>query len=363
MKRRTFLQWGLAASMASPLLAALNQEQIDDAIGVLSKSVGSGQISSAVLHVTQRKTAVTRCFGKATENSMFLLGSISKPICVTALMTLFDQNKFRLDDPLHKFIPQFAGDDREKVTIQHLLTHTSGLPDQLLENNALRKNHAQLPEFVEHTIRTPLEFVPGSKYRYSSMGIMLALEVARLISGVHILEFVDRTVFQPSGMKHSALGLGRFTIEDMVPVQTEFAAPEAGGGDPATKDWDWNSLYWRKLGAPWGGAHASAPDVAKFLAEFLEERGNIVKPQTARMMVRNHNPQGLTPRGLGLDTRMSAGPKNSETTFGHSGSTGTLAWADAQTETICVVLTSLPARAVNPHPRDLAGANVAAAVS
>ena len=349
--------------MASPLLAALKQERIDDAVGVLDKSVASGQVTSAVLHVTQRKTSVTRCFGPATESSMFLLGSISKPICVTALMTLFDQNKFHLDDPLKKFIPQFTGDGRDRVTIQHLLTHVSGLPDQLLENNTLRKKHAPLSEFVENTIRTPLESVPGKKYQYSSMGIMLAVEVARLISGVEILEFVDRTVFQPSGMKHSALGLGRFTIDDLVPCQTEFAAREAGGGDPAANDWDWNSLYWRKLGAPWGGAHASAPDVANFLAEFLEERGNIVKPQTARLMVKNHNPQGLTPRGLGLDTRMSTGPKRSEATFGHSGSTGTLAWADPKSDTICVVLTSLPARAVTPHPRDLAGAHVAAAIS
>jgi CubicO group peptidase (beta-lactamase class C family) len=363
MKRRTFLQCGLVASMASPLLAALKQERLDDAIAVLNKSVASGQVASAVLHVTQRKTSVTRCFGNATENSMFLLGSISKPICVAALMTLFDQNKFQLNDPLKKFIPQFHADGRDKVTIQHLLTHTSGLPDQLLDNNTLRKNHAPLSEFVEHTIRTPLEFVPGSKYQYSSMGIMLAVEVARLISGVETLDFVDRAVFRPSGMKYSALGLGRFTIEDMVPVQTEFAAPEAGGGDPSAKAWDWNSPYWRKLGAPWGGAHASAPDVAKFLAEFLEERGTIVKRQTARIMVMNHNPQGLTPRGLGLDSRMSAGPKISEATFGHSGSTGTLAWADPQTETICVILTSLPARAVNPHPRDQASAEVAAAAS
>ena len=166
MKRRTFLQCGLAASMASPLLAALKQERIDDAVGVLDKSVASGQVTSAVLHVTQRKTSVTRCFGPATENSMFLLGSISKPICVTALMTLFDQKRFQLDDPLKKFIPQFTGDGRDKVTIQHLLTHVSGLPDQLLDNNTLRKNHAPLSEFVENTILTPLEFVPGSKYQY-----------------------------------------------------------------------------------------------------------------------------------------------------------------------------------------------------
>ena len=277
-------------------------------------------------------------------------------------MTLFDQNEFQLDDPLKKFIPQFTADGRDRVTIRHLLTHVSGLPDQLLDNNTLRKNHAGLSEFVENAIRTPLDFAPGSRYQYSSMAILLAVQVAQLIGGEEILGFVERTVFRPLDMKHSALGLGRFKIDDMVPCQTEHAAPESGDGDPTAKDWEWNSPYWRKLGSPWGGVHASAPDVGRFLAEFLDARGAVVKPPTAKLMVSNHNPQGLTPRGLGFDTGMSSGPKGSETTFGHGGSTGTLAWADPLTETICVVLTSLPARAVNPHPRDLAAAHVAAAV-
>ena len=151
--------------MATPLLAALNQGRIDDADGVLAKAVASGQVTSAVLHVSQRDTSVTRCFGGASENSMFLLGSISKPICVTALMTLFDQEpEFQLDDPVKKFIPQFTGDGKDSVTIRHLLTHVSGLPDQLAENNQLRKGHASLAKFVEHAIRTPLQFTPGSKY-------------------------------------------------------------------------------------------------------------------------------------------------------------------------------------------------------
>src|SRR6478672_13495738 len=99
-------------------------------------------------------------------------------------------------------------------------------------------------------------------------------------------------------MKRSSLGLGRFTRDELVPNQVERAAPEAGAGDPTAKDWDWNSPYWRALGAPWGGTHASAPDVARFLAAFLNETGAAVKPETGRLMVRNHNPSGLTPRGL-----------------------------------------------------------------
>jgi CubicO group peptidase (beta-lactamase class C family) len=195
------------------------------------------------------------------------------------------------------------------------------------------------------------------------MAILLAARVAELISGTDILTLVDRAVFQPLKMKHSAQGLGRFTLTDMVSMQTDRAAPESGGGDPTAKEWDWNSPYWRKLGAPWGGTHASAPDIARFLAEFLSENGAAVKPQTARLMVTNHNRQGLTSRGLGFSVGASTGSQGcSERTFGHTGSTGTIAWADPASHTICVVLTSLPARAIQPHPRELVAERIAAAV-
>jgi CubicO group peptidase (beta-lactamase class C family) len=363
MNRRIFVQCGLAAALGTPLFAALRQQQLNEAADVLVRATASGQVEAAVLHVTQRETTFTRSFGKAqTDQAMFLLGSISKPICVTALMTLFDRAEFKLDDPLKKFIPLFTGDGRDQVTVQHLLTHVSGLPDQLPENDALRKKHASLLEFVEHAIRTPLNFAPGSRYQYSSIGILLAARIAEIISGANVLTLVDRAVFQPLNMKHSAQGLGRFTLADMIFMQTERAAPESGGGDPTAKDWDWNSPYWRKLGAPWGGTHASAPDLGRFLAEFLNENGAVVKPETARLMVANHNRAGLASRGLGFSVGASAGSKGcSEKTFGHGGSTGTIAWADPASRTTCVALTSLPARAVQPHPRDLAAASVAAA--
>ena len=81
-------------------------------------------------------------------------------------------------------------------------------------------------------------------------------------------------------------------------------------------------------------------------------------------MLRNHNPDGLPPRGLGFALGARAGsPGCSEATFGHSGSTGTLAWADPKTETICVVLTTLPGRAGHQHPRNLVSDRVAEAVA
>lgn len=363
MKRRTFLQGSLAATVSSPLLAALRQANLDEAADVLTRATDKKVVASAVLHVTQREATFTRHFGDApSADAMFLLGSISKPICMTALMTLFDRGEFGLDDPLKKYIPAFTGDGRDSATMRHLLTHVSGLPDQPPENDMLRRKHAGLSEFVSHAIRTPLHFTPGSRYEYSSMAILLAARVAEIISGTGILDFVERSVLQPLGMKHSVLGLGRLKLDEVIPCQTEHAAPEAGAGDPTAKDWDWNSPYWRKLGAPWGGVHASAPDVGRWLAEFLLRKGMVLKAETAKLMVTNQNGAGLTPRGLGFNVGSASGsPGCSIQTFGHTGSTGTLAWADPATETICVVLTSLPGRAVQPHPRDVAGTRVAAA--
>jgi CubicO group peptidase (beta-lactamase class C family) len=363
MQRRTFLGTALALANASPWLAAVRGGRWEDAAEVLQRATATKQVEAAVLHVVQRDEVFTRHFGKAaSDHAMFILGSISKPINVTAVMTLYDQGKFQLNDRVKKFLPAFTGDGRDAVTIQHLLTHVSGLPDQLAENNELRKRHAPLTEFAEHTMRTRLDFAPGSRYQYSSMGILLAARIAELLSGSDIRTLVDRAVFKPLGMMHSAQGLGRFKLEEMVPCQMEGAAPESGGGDPQAKEWDWNSPYWRKLGAPWGGTHTSAPDLGTFLGEFLRAGGKVVKPETARLMTRNHNPAGFTPRGLGFGVGKESGsPGCSERTFGHTGSTGTLCWADPASETICVVLTSLPRRGAQRHPRELAAERVAAA--
>lgn len=217
----------------------------------------------------------------------------------------------------------------------------------------------------------PLQLIPKSSPEkfslnttFGSNSILLASHVAELISGTNIRDLVEQTVLAPLEMKRSAQGFGRYELSDFVPCQTEFAAPEAGAGDPTAKDWDWNSSYWRGLGAPWGGTHASAADVGRFLAEFLYEQGRVLKPETARLMICNHNARELTPRGLGFNVGVSAGSRGcSAETFGHTGSTGTLAWADPDRDAICVVLTSLPGRAVEPHPRDLAGAAVVSSLT
>src|SRR5436305_176782 len=145
MKRRTFLGTALAFAAGPPSFAAPRRQRWDDAAEVLERATAGKQVDAAVLHVVQKGASFTRHFGKAASgDAMFLLGSISKPINVTAVMTLYDQGKFRLDDRVKKYLPVFTGGGRDDVTIEHLLTHTSRLPDQLPDNADLRQEHAPL---------------------------------------------------------------------------------------------------------------------------------------------------------------------------------------------------------------------------
>src|SRR5262245_49268598 len=122
MQRRTFLGTAFAVASASPLLAALRGERWEDAANVLERATAAKQVDAAVLHVVHKAESSTRHFGKAaSDDAMFLLGSISKPINVTAVMTLFDQGEFQLNDRVKKFVPAFTGDGRDDVTIRHLL--------------------------------------------------------------------------------------------------------------------------------------------------------------------------------------------------------------------------------------------------
>lgn len=355
VRRRPFL---LSITLGTLLTMKSNATQRDwnSVTAILDTAVADNTIRAASVFLRVGDEIFEKQFGTAQSNrSAFLLGSITKPMAIAAVMTLYDRGVFDLDDPVVKYLPEFQGERRNQITIRHLLTHTSGLPDQLPDNNHWRRSHASLKQFADQAILLTPRFQPGTQYEYSSMGILLACEMARRHTQQSIPDFVEAKVLQPLQMKDSCLGRKHLDRNDLIAVQTEFAAPEAGGGDPTAKSWDWNSDYWRDLGAPWGGMHASARDVAMFLETFVRHDGRILRPETSRLMIRNHNPDSLPSRGLGFDVGLEEiGFPRGSSIFGHTGSTGTIAWADPDRDRICVILTSLPGAAIKDHPRLLA---------
>jgi len=324
MLRRTFLQLSLA----------LRQDRLDKVEAILKGAADSGEVLSASALVRQGKDERRWVVGKTrAKDPVYLLASITKPMTATAVMILADRGELKLTDPVNKFIPEFKGDGRDAVLIRHLLTHTSGLPDMLADNDALRTRHAPLADFVAGACRAPLGFAPGTRCRYQSMGILLAAEITERITKTRLRDFLKKSVFDPLGMKSTALGLGNFklaaTEQSQVPVQN---------------DWDWNSPYWRDLGSPWGGAHSTTADVVRFLDSFREPNGRVIKAETAKAMVTNQNPGLNIAWGLGwmVGSGRLAKPTSADT-FGHSGSTGTVCWADPKTGIRMALLTTLPA--------------------
>jgi CubicO group peptidase (beta-lactamase class C family) len=170
MTRRALILGGVAM--------ALRREKIEEAIGLVNAQVESGAVRAASLHICQGAETVDRAFGAAkTPDAVFLLASISKPMTASAVMLLSDRGELSLDDPVRKYIPEFRGGEKDRVLVKHLLTHTSGLPDMLPDNDALRKRHAPLKDFVAGTCTVPLLFPPGTQVKYQSMGILLAAEI------------------------------------------------------------------------------------------------------------------------------------------------------------------------------------------
>lgn len=325
MLRRHFLGGAVAL--------ALKRDRLDAAVATIEKATARGYFSAAALHVKQGSFELSRAFGKVSSpDTPFLLASITKPMTATAVMILSDRKALALTDPVRKFVPEFAGGDRDLITIKHLLNHTSGLPDMLPENEALRKRHAPLSEFVAGTCKTPLLFKPGSQVKYQSMGILLAGEIVERITKSRLRDFLRSEVYQPLKMNQTALGLGGRAISSTALCQVT-------GND----DWNWNSPYWRDLGSPWGGAHASAADVGRFLRAFLKPTTQILKPETAASMITIQTAGLSDPYGLGWRTNPPRfGSGCSPRTFGHGGSTGTASWADPEKDLTFVLLTTRP---------------------
>lgn len=369
MNRRNMLKGAGGVMIASqmPAQAATanwDRAKLDQAAKIMQGWIGDGRVQGASILVTQGPgRTFARNYGTATGTGpVFLLASITKPMTAAAVMTLVDQGKLGLDDKVTKFFPSFTGDGREAITIRHCLTHSSGLPDMLDDDEMLRERAAPLTAYRDGALKAPLKFAPGTSYSYSSMGILLASYITEQITGTPFPQYMEENIYGPLGMTGTKLGLRGRAKASTVPSQPAPAMTEAG--KLSWRDWNWNSDYWRNLGAPWGGALGPASDIARFYDEFLFRRGRILKPETEALMLANQLPAGLMPQGLGFCLLPRIGsPANTPRTFGHNGSTGTLSWADLDTGTICVVLTSLYFSAVKPHPAQLVSDLVAQAVT
>ncbi len=329
---------------AAPESVGMSQQRLDQAAQILAAETQSGRVSAAAIIVVKNGSIVLhQGFGKAKPDTVFLLASISKPVTATALMLLVERGKISLDDPALLYLPELKASQRQLIRVRDLLSHTSGLPDMLPENTNLRRAHAPLGDFVKQALTTPLLYQPRTDFRYQSMGTLLAGEIVERVSGQRLRDFEKTEIFDPLGMKDSSLGLGGRRIEDTAWCQTSTGPDEDSFGA--------NSPYWRDMGHPWGGMHSTTTDLAILLQTFLNggqyNGRKLLSPTTIARMTSDQNTGIKKPWGLGWGLATSIvwtyfGDLVSPQTFGHSGATGTVAWADPVNQLVTVILTTRP---------------------
>ncbi|MBL8176616.1 MAG: beta-lactamase family protein [Bryobacterales bacterium] len=356
LRLAAFFLSAASCSMAQTPAAGMSEARLERAAEILAAEVRAGKLEAAAVLVARHgKTVLQRAYGHlagpgsaAVKNdSVFLLASIAKPVTACALMLLVERGLVSLGDPVSHYLPGFAGGERGLVRVRDLLSHTSGLPDMLPENVSLRRAHAPLSAFVGGALRTPLLYKPREGFQYQSMGILLAAEIVERVSGMRLRDFLAKEVFAPLAMTNSALGMKPgWRIEDTVRVWEG-----ADANKPDNLRFGPNSPYWRDMGHPWGGMHSTTADLANLLRAFLD--GGMfagkrwMSPTTVAAMISDQNTAVGKPWGLGWALGRSpvwiySGELVSPRAFGHSGATGTVAWADPSTGVLCVVLTNRP---------------------
>jgi CubicO group peptidase (beta-lactamase class C family) len=330
--------------------------RLDSIMRYVRSEVDSGAFPGAVVAVGRRGglglLAGVGRYGlddprPAEPATVYDLASLTKVVgLTTAVMLLVHEKGLDLDAPVQRYVPAFRGPGKERVTIRHLLTHSSGLP-------------AWRPLYTEATTRgtaitladtTPLTADPGRATVYSDLGAIVLTQAVEAVTGERIDRYLERRVFLPLGMTSTRFLPPPEWRDRIAPTERSQDGTIIRGTVHDENAW--------KLGGVSGhaGLFSDAPDLARFATWLLEAwhprltpgRGPGVSPpevpsDLVRDFTRRQNVVPGSSRALGWDTPTegsSAGTKLSAAAFGHTGFTGTSIWLDPEKDLFVILLTN-----------------------
>jgi uncharacterized protein YbbC (DUF1343 family)/CubicO group peptidase (beta-lactamase class C family) len=294
-----------------------------------------------------------------TVDTIFDLASLTKVVATTtAIMILIERGKLSLADPVSLYIPEFAVNGKEHITIEQLMTHRAGLPPD-----------NEISDYVGVSIK-PLEeiyklrpvYEPGTRFVYSDVGFIVAAEIVRRVSGKRIDEFARDNIFAPLRMNdtfYRSLESGtasRGAEKQMATrglqtpdsrLQTIAPTEMREGRWMRGEVHDPRSYEMRGV-AGHAGLFSSADDLALFCQMILNKGelngARILAPYTIERMISAHTLPTSQMRGIGWDVNTNFSSNRGDLfpvgTFGHTGFTGTSLWLDPASETFVVLLTN-----------------------
>ncbi|HYN40851.1 MAG TPA: serine hydrolase, partial [Thermoanaerobaculia bacterium] len=343
---------------------------------VISRSIAKKEIPGAVVLVGRHgKVAFRKAYGHRTlapsvepmtVDTAFDLASLTKPVATaSAVMTLVEEGRVRLGDAVVAYLPAFGagGGEREKVTVEQLLTHRGGL----VADDPMDLYFGTPAEIFARKHQRRLLNPPGRRFVYSDAGYEVLGELIRSVTGETLDVYTRRTVFDPLGMAETefrpAGKAGRLPVARIAPTEKQDGVFLRGEvHDPRA----------RALGGIAGhaGLFGTADDLARYARALLGNGGNWLSPAGVAAMTRVRDFGDGDLRALGWDVETHYSSSRGDLfplgSFGHTGWTGTSMWLDPVTDTFVVVLSARnhPDGAGNAIPlRSRIASVVAAAVT
>ncbi len=320
---------------------------------IIQSAVDGNQIPGAVVLVGHDDKVIYRkAYGykslepaksKMTVDTIFDMASLSKCMATaTSIMQLEEQGKIRLNDPVSKYIPEFAKNDKGGITIRQLATHYSGLREDLTLKPRWQGKQTAYDMANEEVLVAP----PGSEFRYSDINYIVLGELVERVSGMSLDEYALKNIYQPLGMAHTRYLPPAEWRDRIAPTEYDEDTNKMLHGvvhDPTA----------RFMGGVAGhaGVFSTADDVAKFAQAMLDSKFVISSVSIDKMITPQQPTTGVELRGIGwdLDTPFSSnrGEMLPIGSFGHTGFTGTSLWIDPTTNSYIILLTN----AVHPRLR------------
>ena len=318
---------------------------------IMNSAVSRGTIPGGVVLVGHDGAIVYRkAFGMRsleptretmTVDTIFDLASLTKCIATaTSVMTLVQEGKLRLNDTVAGNLPEFAKNGKESITIRQLLTHFSGLREDLDLKSSWKGRDAA----YRMTMEEKPAFTPGSRFLYSDINFETLGFVVEKVSGMSLDEYASKHVFLPLAMK-----------------DTRFVPPAEWRSRVAPTEYDGESHHIlrgtvhdptaRRMGGVAGhaGLFSTADDLARYAQDMLSGFQVLSALTVAKMTSPQQPPTASSMRGLGWDIDSPFASNRGEFlpvgSFGHTGFTGTSMWIDPVTNSYVILLTN----AVHPH--------------
>lgn len=332
---------------AEPAAVGLDAARLQRVDELVAEGLAAKNMPGCVVCVGRHgKIALLKAYGNKqveptvvpmTTDTLFDMASLTKPVATaTSILLLIEQGKLRLGDKVSSFLPEFAANDKEPITIHDLLIHQSGL----LADNSLR-DYDEGPEVaLKRICELKLLNPVGAKFVYSDVNFILLGEIIRRVSGQTVHEFSRDHIFQPLGMSETGYRPGESLRAKAAPTEQRDGHWMQGEvHDPRAY----------KLGGVAGhaGLFSTADDLAVY-AQMMLNGGTfggrrILASQTVARMTRGDRVSSGV-RGLGWDKRTAyssnRGDLLSDSAFGHGGFTGTVLWIDPELDLFFIFLSN-----------------------